>query len=109
MGHWKTLLRVHDGNMLTAVPIYLAADPGIGAKEVPALRRRRHDRSSRRSRILQRERSPDDPRCCGSVGCLVVLVCTLILIGALDLGRGPYQQKRGQRQRGRVPSPRAQA
>src|SRR6201991_4557550 len=35
-GTWKTLLRVHDGKTLTAVPIYLAADPGIGAKEVPA-------------------------------------------------------------------------
>jgi len=35
-GTWKTLLRVHDGHMLTAVPIFLAADPGIGAKEVPA-------------------------------------------------------------------------
>ena len=35
-GTWKTLLRVHDGKTLTAVPIYLAGDPGIGAKEVPA-------------------------------------------------------------------------
>ena len=30
-GKWKTLLRVHDGRILTAVPVFLAADPGIGA------------------------------------------------------------------------------
>ena len=35
-GKWKTLLRVHDGRILTAVPIFLAGDPGIGAPEVPA-------------------------------------------------------------------------
>ena len=63
-GTWKTLLRVHDGKTLTAVPIYLAADPGIGAKEVPA------EASFTRPfvaeiTILQRERNPDTPRCCG--------------------------------------------
>ena len=35
-GEWKTLLRLHDGRTFAAVPIYLAGDPGIGAKEVPA-------------------------------------------------------------------------
>ena len=63
-GTWKTLLRVHDGKTLTAVPIYLAADPGIGAKEVPA------EASMTRPfvaeiTILQRERNPDTPWCCG--------------------------------------------
>jgi hypothetical protein len=43
-GTWKTLLRLHDGETLAAVPIYLAGDPGIGAKEVPAEARRRRRR-----------------------------------------------------------------
>ena len=30
-GSWKTLLRVQDGNTMAAVPIFLPADPGIGA------------------------------------------------------------------------------
>ncbi len=86
-GTWKTLLRVHDGEMLTAVPIYLAGDPGIGAKEVPA------EASMTRPfvaeiTILQRERNPDTPAVLWTVGCLVVLVCTLILIGGLSWGAG---------------------
>ncbi|NUS91638.1 MAG: hypothetical protein HOQ36_04385, partial [Nocardia sp.] len=36
-GSWKTLLRIQDGRTMTALPIFMAADPGIGAAEVPAL------------------------------------------------------------------------
>jgi hypothetical protein len=86
-GSWKTLLRVHDGKMLAAVPIYLAGDPGIGAKEVPA------DPSMTRPftaeiTILQRERTPDTPESLWLIGCLVVLACTLMLIGGLTWGAG---------------------
>jgi hypothetical protein len=86
-GTWKTLLRVHDGDMFTALPIYLAGDPGIGAKEVPA------EASMTRPfvqeiTILQRERNPDVPQALWLVGCLIVLVCTLILIGGLTWGAG---------------------
>ena len=38
--------------------------------------------------ILQRERSPDMPQVLWLVGCLVVLVCTLAMIGALAWGAG---------------------
>ena len=38
--------------------------------------------------ILQRERNPDTPQALWLVGCLVVLVCTLILIGGLSWGAG---------------------
>jgi len=86
-GTWKTLLRGHDGDMFNAVPIYLAGDPGIGAKEVPA------EASMTRPfvqeiTILQRERNPDVPQALWLVGCLIVLVCTLILIGGLTWGAG---------------------
>jgi hypothetical protein len=86
-GTWKTLLRVHDGKTLTAVPIYLAGDPGIGAKEVPA------EASFTRPfvaeiTILQRERNPDTPMVLWTIGGLIVLACTLILIGGLSWGAG---------------------
>jgi hypothetical protein len=86
-GEWKTLLRVHDGRMLTAVPIYLAGDPGIGVQEVPA------DASMTRPfvaeiTILQRERSPDIPQSLWLIGCLVVLVCTLAMITGVTWGGG---------------------
>ena len=86
-GTWKTLLRVHDGHLLTAVPIFLAADPGIGAKEVPAEATTTRP-FVREITILQRERSPDTPQVLWLVGCLIVLVCTLILIGGLTWGAG---------------------
>jgi hypothetical protein len=86
-GSWKTLLRLHDGRTLAAVPIYLAADPGIGATAVPA--------QASMSRpfvheitILQRERNPNTPAALWTIGCLVVLFCTLVLIGGLSWGAG---------------------
>jgi hypothetical protein len=86
-GSWKTLLRLHDRRTLTAVPIYLAADPGIGAKEIPAqasmTRPFVHEVT-----ILQRERNPDTPAALWTIGCLVVLFCTLVLIGGLSWGAG---------------------
>jgi hypothetical protein len=86
-GTWKTLLRLHDGRTLAAVPIYLAGDPGIGAKEIPA------EASMTRPfvadvTILQRERNPETPAVLWTIGCLVVLACTLIMFGGLSWGAG---------------------
>jgi hypothetical protein len=86
-GQWKTLLRVHDGKIFTAVPIYLAGDPGIGAREIPAEATMTRPFVAEIT-ILQRERSPDTPQVLWLVGCLVVLVCTLGLIAALSWGAG---------------------
>jgi hypothetical protein len=38
--------------------------------------------------ILQRERKPDTPEVLWTIGCLIVLVCTLTLIGGLTWGAG---------------------
>ncbi|HET9677997.1 MAG TPA: hypothetical protein VFP21_10910 [Solirubrobacterales bacterium] len=35
-GNWKTMIRLHEGNSLTAVPIYLPRDAAIPVGEVPA-------------------------------------------------------------------------
>jgi hypothetical protein len=86
-GKWKTLLRVHDGRILTAVPIFLAGDPGIGAPEVPAQASMTRPFVSEIT-ILQRERNPETPTSLWTVGCLVVLVCTLLMIGGLTWGAG---------------------
>jgi hypothetical protein len=86
-GKWKTLLRLHDGRILTAVPIYLQGDPGIGAKEVPAEAQMTRPFVGEAT-ILQRERNPETPQALWLVGCLVVLACTLILIGGLSWGAG---------------------
>lgn len=84
-GTWKSVLRVQDGRMLTALPIFMAADPGIGAEEVPAL-----DTFTRpfvpEITVLQRERSFDHPSWLFAAASLVVLVCSLILVAALSWG-----------------------
>jgi hypothetical protein len=86
-GGWKTLLRVHDGRVLAATPIWLPADDAIDAMEIPA------EASSTRDfvpeiELLQRERDLDAPGWLWAASSLIVLVCTLILIGALAWGTG---------------------
>jgi hypothetical protein len=86
-GKWKTLLRVQDGTTMAGVPIFLPADPGIGAVETPALA------SSTRPfveeiTILQRERNLDVPSWLFPAASIVVLLCTLALIAALTWGAG---------------------
>jgi hypothetical protein len=84
-GSWKTLLRVQDGKTLAAVPIYMPADSGIGAPEVPA------QASMTRNfvpeiTVLQRERNFNHPSWLYTAAGVVVLICTLILIAALTWG-----------------------
>jgi hypothetical protein len=38
-GKWKALLRLHKGASMVAIPIWLPADPEIGAAEIPAVDR----------------------------------------------------------------------
>jgi hypothetical protein len=35
-GDWKAMVRLHTGNAILALPLYLPEDPGIPAREVPA-------------------------------------------------------------------------
>ncbi|OBG14037.1 hypothetical protein A5765_11725 [Mycolicibacterium celeriflavum] len=86
-GTWKTLLRVHDGRTLAAVPIYLAGDPGIGAEEVRAEASMTRPFVSEIT-ILQRERSPDIPQSLWLIGCLIVLVCSLAMVAGVTWGGG---------------------
>ena len=56
-GDWKSLVRLHAGNSLTAVPVFLPRDEAIPAGEVPA--RPRFEREFVADHeILQREQKP---------------------------------------------------
>ncbi|MGW6427041.1 hypothetical protein ACWF82_30585 [Nocardia sp. NPDC055053] len=84
-GTWKTLLRLQDGRMQAALPIFMPLDPGIGAAEVPA------PESFTRPfveeiTVLQRERSFDHPSWLIGLAGLVVLACSLALIAAMSWG-----------------------
>ena len=93
-GSWKTLLRVHDGRMLSAVPIWLPADPPIGAEEVPA-----EDGVTRQAvpeiEIFQRERTDDTPGWLWAAANIIVLLCTLAIVGAIAWGVGRYSRRAG--------------
>jgi hypothetical protein len=93
---WKTLLRIHDGRMLTAVPIYLPADPAIPADEIKA-----EDGMTRSAipeiEILQRELTESGGGL-WAVANFVVLFCTLALIGAMSWGVARYSRRASARE-----------
>ncbi|MGK2869247.1 MAG: hypothetical protein ACSLFA_21850 [Mycobacterium sp.] len=86
-GTWKTLVRVQDGRTMAAVPVFLPADPGIGATELPAEASTSREFTAEIS-VLQRERNLDVPSWLFTAASLVVLLCSLILIAALSWGAG---------------------
>jgi hypothetical protein len=59
-GTWKALIRLHRGDSLTAVPIYLPADPAIPAEGVPASASFEREFVADH-RILQREQKAGAP------------------------------------------------
>jgi hypothetical protein len=95
-GDWKTLLRVHDGRMLSAFPIYLPEDAAIPADAIAA-----EDGATRQAipeiEILQRELKSSGGGL-WAVSNLVVLVCTLALIAAISWGVGRYARLAGVRE-----------
>ncbi|SOE04056.1 hypothetical protein [Blastococcus haudaquaticus] len=95
-GTWKALLRVHDGRVLTAVPIYLPEDQALGEEEIPA-----EDGMTRGAipevEILQRELK-DSGGGLWTVANLVVLACTLALVAAISWGVGRYSRRASSRE-----------
>ncbi|MGY1740621.1 MULTISPECIES: hypothetical protein [unclassified Blastococcus] len=88
---WKTLLRVHDGRALYAVPIYLPEDPAIPAEAVEA-----EDGVTRAAipevDVLQRELKESGGGL-WTLANLVVLGCTLALIAGISWGVGRYSRR----------------
>jgi hypothetical protein len=84
-GEWKTLIRLHDGRSLAGVPIYMPADPAIGAPELAAPADFTRQVQSEKL-ILQRELKSDVPGWLWLASSSVVLFCTLALVLALGWG-----------------------
>ncbi|WP_245663055.1 hypothetical protein [Nocardia inohanensis] len=84
-GDWKTVLRLQDGRTLTSLPVYLPDDPAIDAHGVPALTDFTRPFVAEVT-VLQRERTFDRPAWLYTAAGLIVLACSLILIGALSWG-----------------------
>ena len=78
-GNWKSLVRLHNGNSLTAIPVFLPRDEAIPAKEVPA------ERSFTRTfvadhEILQREQKSAAPWLTGFAYAVVVAIALALLV-----------------------------
>lgn len=99
-GNWKTLVRVQDGRMLTAVPVYLPEDPAIGAEELPVEDTVTRD-FTREIEILQRERDLGAPTWLWAAGNTVVLICTLAMLWGIAAAVGRVSRT----VRDEVPSP----
>ncbi|GAA1616654.1 hypothetical protein GCM10009764_45250 [Nocardia ninae] len=84
-GNWKTVLRVHDGSLLTALPVYMPEDRGIDAAGVPAANEFNRPFVAEIT-VLQRERSFDHPSWLLAGASLIVLICSLLVIWALAWG-----------------------
>jgi hypothetical protein len=86
-GDWKTMLRLHEGNALLGIPVYLPEDPAIPAPEVKAeqhFTRTFVDETT----ILQRELKDDVPGWITVAASLIVLLISLSFILALAWGLG---------------------
>ena len=86
-GDWKTMLRVHEGNSLLGVPVYMPSDPAIPAPEVAAKAHFTRTFVDEKT-ILQRELKDDVPGWTWAAASLVVLVISLSFILALAWGLG---------------------
>jgi hypothetical protein len=83
-GTWKTLIRLHEGNSLTLLPVYLPADSAIPAEGVPPT-----DGATREfvaeKEFLQRE-AKTDPGPLALVAYLIVVAITLAFLSLVAWG-----------------------
>src|SRR5687768_13075891 len=81
-GGWKAMVRLHTGDSLVGVPIFLPEDRAIPAPEVPAESRFTRD-FVRDVVLLQREKKDDVPAALSTVAYLVVATIAAALIGLI--------------------------
>lgn len=82
---WKTLLRVHSGDSLVAVPIFLPKDPAIPAPEVPAKAEFSRDFMSDKEIVLREAKDDVAPALTISAN---VILAALVAAWVLSLGWG---------------------
>ncbi|MDN4174447.1 hypothetical protein QWY28_15900 [Nocardioides sp. SOB77] len=83
-GTWKTMVRLHDGRSLTAMPVYLPEDAALDEPEIPVEDGTRA--FDEEKLLLQRELSDDVPGWLWLAAGSIVLLCSIALV--LGLGWG---------------------
>jgi hypothetical protein len=96
-GNWKTMIRLHSGSSLTAVPIFLPRDAAIPAPEVPA--RASFSRGFvDETQLLQREKTGGSPALVAAAYATVVgIALSLLALLAWSLHRLAFPPRSGLR------------
>lgn len=101
-GNWKATLRLHKGDVIAGLPLFLPEDTAIPAKEVPA------EASMTRDFVLdkknlQREQKSDVPGYLTTIAHLVVLLIVIGVVAALTIGLQRMDRDRARKpERGEV-------
>ncbi|HYP23319.1 MAG TPA: hypothetical protein VEV43_07090 [Actinomycetota bacterium] len=98
--HWKSLVRLADKDLMAGLPVFLPADPAIGAKEIPVVAERTAA-FNRDTELLMREAHagaawPATVAYSSILGIALVWIVTLTL-GFVRLGGSPQRQERTSR------------
>jgi hypothetical protein len=104
-GNWKTMIRLHSGSSLTAVPVFLPRDAAIPAPEVPA--RASFTRSfTDETQLLQREKTGGSPALVAVAYTTVAgIALALLALLAWSLHRLAFPPRQGvRRSRGKAPA-----
>ncbi len=104
-GNWKTMVRLHSGSSLTAVPIFLPRDAAIPAPEVPA--RASFSRAFvDETQLLQREKTGGSPTLVAFAYATVAAISlSLLVLLAWSLHRLAFPPRPGlRRSSGKAPA-----
>jgi hypothetical protein len=101
-GNWKAMIRLHDGNSLTALPIYLPRDEAIPVGEVPAPARFTRSFEDEHQ-LLQRESKGGHPALTAlaysTVAAITLSLLALLAWALHRLAAGPAAKRRRRRPR----------
>jgi hypothetical protein len=100
-GDWKALVRLHNGRAMTAAPIFMPADPGIPAPEVPAEAQVTRELQLGQ-KVLLRE-AKDAPGWLTVLAYILTLGIIVIWVGGIGLGIR-HLRRRSTGPKGRKPS-----
>jgi hypothetical protein len=109
-GEWKSIVRVHDGRTLSAVPVFMPEDAAIPAPEVPGENATRAVTTDKQ--VLQREVKDDVSGwiwagATGFVGLLYLTFLTALAWGVGRVGRASAGEPRGEPAPEKAAAPRA--
>jgi hypothetical protein len=104
-GNWKTMIRLHSGSSLTAVPVFLPRDAAIPAPEVPASASFTRSFSDE-TQLLQREKTGGSPALVAVAYATVAgIALSLLALLAWSLHRLAFPPRPGMgRSRGKAPA-----